>query len=498
MNNSHRFKEIASVALLSLVHRYPKIDLYLVSSSFWLFFYDTSQELNLNQTFLQIGFAIPEASHEQKCYAQENKSIIVIGNPEEIVKNIELLPKAPLIFVTIPTMSYSFRRRIWRENVIFEKFDFLCIPFVTFKDYIQVPIGSYQDIFFGDEVYMKKSMKTVLSSLEYIFGGFSRVFGVGDFASEISKGFEDGFTKSNKNRNILVMIDRNADLMNVIKVHNSYIGYLDELYELDQDVKLTIESISKILNISTKEAHKLKVFKDEDVLFEKIDDLPLNQALSKISNLNIRTTSIEEMQKEHKEIINEVSQAVKNSFELEVFKKIQEKTPNYEPDIYGRILCLDDSFKYLGFRLLSLLCIYKMEKETESIARLLSAKYSIKHFAKWNQIYEYLQKQDESTIKPPKEEINISNLSRSGLILSKILTRKKSNESFEFNPHYFSKESYIPFDRQRWFIIMIGGMCKTELSEFKKISKICRPNDEFIFMTTKLLSPNIFMKDLLE
>lgn len=139
-----------------------------------------------------------------------------------------------------------------------------------------------------------------------------------------------------------------------------------------------------------------------------------------------------------------------------------------------------------------------MENEAKSIARLLSARYSVKEIAKWNQMYDYLQKQNEISEKQPKEVRSISNLSNSAIILSNILTKKDNSKEFFVNPHYFSKEPVIPKDRQRWFVVLIGGMSDVELSEFRNVSNLCRPNDEFIFMTTKLTSPNNFMKELLE
>lgn len=82
-------------------------------------------------------------------------------------------------------------------------------------------------------------------------------------------------------------------------------------------------------------------------------------------------------------------------------------------------------------------------------------------------------------------------------LLGQILTDSWKRPNLPVKDSYVSSDEPLPDQKYRWFIGVIGGMSSTELRIFKKAASTCRPNDEFIFMTTDILSARQFMDDIL-
>ncbi|KAH0796059.1 hypothetical protein GPJ56_000127 [Histomonas meleagridis] len=462
-----------------------------------------AQKRSLELNLIKIGMQLPVFSRNSSqphstTILGQNDEIIVLGSPHNILKNSSLLPSNPLIFVTIPFESYIFRSSIWKHPVSFKGFGSLCFPFVPYKEYIRIPIGTFESLFISEGIFEVKALKGVLSCLEFVFGPFSRVYGVGKLSSEISQGFLNNNINHNA-RNMLILFDRSIDLLSMSQVNTSYIGLIEEFCCWDSfENSPTFESIAKILNVSTTETRNMKMFKSNDPTFDELLLMPITEALQSISNLDIRSTESERLQKEHMSVIQNIIRVFKNTFDYEVLTRIQNKEKNYDPKVYGRVLALDERTKLLGFRLLTILQCYGMKSEAESIARVLAFRHSLRTFAKWNQLDQFLSDVQIQIPDVLKSYPNKKSLSKLAAALSLILTREKKETAFPIKPNYFSNSDKIPSDKQRWFVVTIGGMTLAELWSFKKVASICRPNDEFVFLTTKLTAPNEFMAEIIE
>ena len=82
-------------------------------------------------------------------------------------------------------------------------------------------------------------------------------------------------------------------------------------------------------------------------------------------------------------------------------------------------------------------------------------------------------------------------------IVSSLIAYTCKRPNFPVTPNYKSTKSAVPPDKHRWFIFVAGGMTATELRMMRAAAKMCRPDDEFVFMTTEVLSPSHFMTNMI-
>lgn len=498
---SERFQQISYFSIINLKRLYPDVYFYFVESEFYYFFKSIVIKYDIKINFFELGSKVPimerKEEEERSHVLDPNDQIIVIGRPKEILK--KYIPPNPIIFVTIPFRSISFRSSVWRNA---------CLNFSEMTDmknmfiprsrlgYISIPIGDFNDIFLNDHIYGTKSLKSCVSLLDFVVGGFERVYGVGPLSSSILPGFIETNNGNYDEKNVLIMMDRIVDLMGIIKMNTSYIGTLQEYGVLDEKSEklLTPESLSFLMSIT--ESKNVSILDENDEIFKKLSLLPLDVALKQVQNLDIKTTEVEKSQQQHIKLLQSLNNIFNNTFFPEVFMKIQKQKKKYEPEIYGR--CIVDAPIDIGysFRLLSILNNYK-SKGTKSIARLVAVKHGLSKFAKWNRISDSIAKQKDL---PFAEKVNPkpSFTTLLGSILSWILTDKRKGNTFPIKEFYSSSNNQLTKEKKHWFILTVGGMSISELFAFKYIASKCRPNDEFIFLTTKMLNQNQFIHDLIE
>ena len=81
--------------------------------------------------------------------------------------------------------------------------------------------------------------------------------------------------------------------------------------------------------------------------------------------------------------------------------------------------------------------------------------------------------------------------------MSSLIAYTCKRPNFPVTLNYKSTKSAVPPEKHRWFIFVAGGMTATELRMMRATAKMCRPDDEFVFMTTEVLSPSHFMTNMI-
>lgn len=509
-NYFSRFYNIAGNALLCLREQFPKVYIYFFEPDYWLFFFNVAQEyvpdirvLDISKE-LPIGGERPKDKHPNE-YITSLDPIIYVGRPSHLISLCKVPPaiqrKNPVIFASIPIYSHSLKVEVWKMPINFRSFTSFCFPFLPFNHFLKISIGSFKQIFLHAPLYESKSLKAVLASLAFIFGRFSRVYAVGEFSSDISKGFLDICQTSEiaHGRNNLILFDRTIDLQSLMNVNDSYIGILEELDEWDHyQNKINLNFLNKALNVSN--ASNLPITTSNDPLFEKLKLLNLNDAMRKVSLTDVKNTTTENLVQDHTIVINELYKKIKNNYFIDLVSKIQKNQVDAKK--YGRCVCFSKPIKNkpdpnlsLAFRMLSSLHYARNTDATNSLASLLAATYGITAFSKWNQIDEIAIKTPK--IAPPQKISLISNsIGSIPALLGQFLTDEWSRQKFPIKESYMSTMNSLPNEKYRWFIGIIGGITASELEIFKKISQTCRPNDEFVFMSTEMISPKKFMENV--
>ena len=340
-------------------------------------------------------------------------------------------------------------------------------------------------------------MKEILSSLSSIFGRFERVYSAGSFSTHFAKPLYEAQTKEPCSiKNNLILIDRTVDLLNIIRIHDSYISFLEEVGAWDRtNDRFDPPKLAQILNISATEAEKLGLYTKNDPLFEKIALLNLPEATRQINTTEMQKNIPQQFLQNHTKVINWLNFSIINGYLIDLVLRIQRNM--IDALEYGRCVPLSPTGPSLAFRMLSILHYNGKTEATQSIARLLAAKFGISMFSKWNEA-------DEISMKAPF--IDAPSKLRSAIgpfvspivgLLGQILTDTWKRPNLPVKDSFVSTEAPLSEEKYRWFIGVLGGMSATELRIFKKASAACRPNDEFIFMTTDIISSRQFMDDII-
>lgn len=508
-----RFNDVAGTALLNLREQYPKVYFYFFEKDYWLYFFDISQQYTSDIKCLPIdqNIEIKERKSGEKpyIYLAPEDTILYIGRPSKLLAlcKMPLISSRPnpVIFVSIPILSHSLKFNVWKMPINFKAFTSLCFPFMPYKHFLKISVGSFKEIFLHAPLYQSKALKTVLASLAYIFGHFSRVYAVGSFSSDISKGFLDICHSSDipPGRNNLILFDRAIDLQSLMNVDESYIGILEELGLWDEyENRINKRKLANILGIPRNSVDKLPISTENDPLFAKVKLLTLSEANRTVGFTDFKNTTTENLIQDHTKVLNALYKRLMEEYFLDLVIKIQKNQVDAKK--FGRCVPLldlhdEEDFKRRGmclsYRMLSSLHYAQNKDATKSIARLLSAKYGITSFSKWNQIDEIAVTNEK--IAPPQKIADITkSITFIEALFGLILTDEWKRPKFPYKDSYLSTMNYLPNEKFRWFVGIIGGMTSIELSILKKIAEICRPNDEFIFMSTELLSPHEFMDNV--
>lgn len=490
---SEQIRRLSYLSILELTSKYPNARVFFVESEFYQFFRSIIIEQNEKISLFELGSAVEAVAH-----LSADEPIVVIGRPREILRMSKSIPPNPVVFATVPFRSVSLRAAVMqRSSLCFSALAEVKSAFIPRSrlGYVSLPIGRFNDIFFSNTFFEAKCLKTALELLDFAVGGFERVYGVGPVSSTVLPNFAETCTGGS---NVLVAMDRIVDLMGAIKMNTTYIGALQEYGVLDEESEciVKLESLLQLMGKSRNTSGKISILNESDDIFNNCALFPLDVAFQQIRNIDIKTTEMEKKQQQHLELLQKLININKNTFFPEVFLKIQNQQKKYEPEVFGRSIInapIDISY---SFRLLSILHSNKSKGET-SIARLIAAKYGVPSFAKWDRISESIKKQP---VLPLADNVNpsLSFDTLLGSILSWILTDKRKGNNFPYKEFYCSSKTNLSKEKRKWFILIVGGLCISELFMFKYIARKCRPNDEFVFITTKMLNQNEFMREVIE
>lgn len=503
-NYTTRLELVAKEGLISIQNQYPNAYFYFFEPEYWLYFYDVSNKFKLGINVLEITLdvMIKKRSGNQSpkvCLAPED-TIVYVGRPYQLLRylnhpNVKSRVN-PIVFVSIPLYSHTLKFDVWKRSVDFSSFNSLCFPFLPFRHFLQLSIGSFKNIFLGAPLFETKALKAALSSLAYLYGRFDRVYAIGSFSSEISKGFLDNCQPqdSQSGRNNLILFDRTIDILSLMIINNSYIGLAEELEIWDpMDDRIRNRALAGILNVPENQVAKYPIYTENDPLFPKLSLLNLEEALRNVRMSDIRNCTTENLVQDHTILLNWLNQEIKRQYFVDLSLKIMKGLVNAEQD--GRCIAINPFGPSLAFRVLSVLHHHKIGT-AKPLARLLAARFGLTMFSKWNQIDSICLK--TPFVKPP-EKIRVVNqqIGTIASLLGIILTDEWKRPNFPMNDSYVSSSTALSNEKRRWFVGVIGGMTSTELKIFKQIAKICRPNDEFVFMSTEIISGRKFMESVL-
>ncbi|OHT01364.1 hypothetical protein TRFO_07605 [Tritrichomonas foetus] len=500
-----RLENVAASALSNLHEQFPDVYFYFVEPEYWSYFYNISQKSNLKVHIIDVMAEIPisprTSSQTPQDFLDPKDKVLYIGRPFSLLQicktQVVMKRQNPIIFVSIPVYSYSLKIEVWKQPINFTSFSSLCFPFIPFRHYLQLAVGSFKKIFMTEPVYEEKAIKAALSSLMFIFGRFDRVYAVGHFSSSIAKGFLDCHdVQIQPGQNVLVLMDRTVDLLSIIRIHDSYINFLEELgcWNPNED-KMNPTALGKMLGKDPASASKLPIFSDQDDAFETLATQPLHDAMRRVNLTDIKNSKVENLAKYHTTVMQKISEFIVQGYLLDLVLKIQRRL--VDPIKYGRCVPLSPDGPSLAFRMLSILHFYGMNDEAKSIGRLLAAKFGLPMFSRWNQLDEIAMK--SARIDPPPQIKSINPILSSIVSLfGHIVADTWKRPNFPVHESYLSTQTALPDGKHRWFVGVIGGMSSTELRLFKKVAKICRPDDEFIFMSTGIVSARQFMKDIIQ
>ena len=500
-----RLDNVAESALINLKEQFPNVFFYFVEPDYWNYFYTISQRSNLNIKVVNILSDLPisprRAGQKAQDFLDPKDHVLYIGRPFsllQICKRPNVMNRTnPVIFVSIPVYSYSLKIEVWKMPINFTAFSSLCFPFIPYKHYLQLAVGSFRRIFLSEPVYEEKAIKAALTSMMFIYGRFDRVYAAGSFSSSIAKGFLDcQDVQIQPGQNVLVLLDRTVDLLSIIRVHDSYQNFLEESGVWDPlEDRINSSALGKILDVDPQTAAKLKIFSSEDTAFDILATQLLSDAMQKVNLTDIKNSTVENLHQHHTKVLQWLKKYMNQEYLTELVLRIQRN--ELDPEKYGRCVPLSPDGPSLAYRMLSMLHYNGNWDKAKSIGRLLAAKFGLPMFSKWNQLDEIAMK--SVRIEPPTQIKSINPVLSSFVSLfAHIIADTWKRPNFPIHESYVSSSTPLTQDKHRWFVGVIGGMSATELRLFKKIAKICRPNDEFVFMSTGIVSAKQFMKDVLQ
>ncbi|KAK8878163.1 hypothetical protein M9Y10_004928 [Tritrichomonas musculus] len=506
-NYLNLLENAALESLKKLRETFPGIYFYFFEPDYYLFFKKIAEkkipDIHVENILSNVSISKmrPKNLSARQCL-EINDQIFYIGRPYQLLQ-ICRLPvvksrENPVIFASIPLYSHSMRIEVWKTPVNFKSFTSLCIPFVPFPHYLQIACGTFKTLFINEPLFELKAVKEILSSLSSILGKFDRVYSAGSISTQFARAFSEAPQPSENGsiQNNLILIDRTIDLLNMIRIHDSYISFLEEVGAWDKSKdRVDPKKLSQILNITETEAQRLNMYTKDDPLFEKIALSNLPEAIRQINTTEMQKSIPEQFLQNHIKVIKWLNFSITNGYLIDLVLRIQRNMVDALE--YGRCVPLSPTGPSLAFRMLSILHYNGKTEATQSIARLLAAKFGISMFSKWNAADEISMK--TSLIEAPSKLKSAIGpfISPMVALLGNILGDTWKRPNLPVKDSFVSTEKPLTDEKRRWLVGVLGEMSATELRMFKKTAAFYRPNDEFVFMSTDIRSPRQFMDDIL-
>ena len=503
--SSQRFREIAVTALISLSQRYPNVHFCFVEEEFWLFFFDIIQHHDLPLNCLPLSKDMPPLTTRRpgqspRDFLQQGDVVAVIGRPYGILQGVDFISdNLRVLCVPIPVVSYTLQTSLWKHNCDVVGFAAMCCPFIPCREYVRVPIGTFRALFLGEPVYERKAMRAMLAALQFVFGKFERVYGIGEFSKSVTEGFMDATRDAGAvpdGRNIMIMVDRTVDLQSMVFVHGSYQGYLEELgIWKDRDSAAVPERLAPMLGMKhASDVESLPLFGERDDIFEVAALLSLTEAQKRISVSGIRTGIREQLQDLHQRILQSIQNTLRSEYMLDLLTQVQIGAVDAEKD--ARILVYSAYGHAVAYRMLSILKLQGKIDKAKGIAPLIATVTGLPAFAKWSALEPLLEQR--YSVEPPRQIRSVGRIIPTMVsVVSSLVADEWKRPNFPVETNYMSTKSPVAPDKHRWLIFVAGGMTATELRVLRMAVKNCRPDDEFVFMTTEIVSPNHFMTNLI-
>ena len=478
---SPHIKNFAIAALTSLTNIYPGCPIYL-DSLFYYFFDYIKREANIPIELFEIKKVMGPKTSED--------TVVVLGAPNSLTSFLPNINRqARTIFLTVPVQSFTFKFHIMRTPVNAVIFSGFCFPFSPRLKCLHLPIGSFSNFFLESNSFQIKALKASIITLAKIFGSFNRVYGVGELSSKIASKVVDNLSHIPTGNNNLVLLDRTLDLLTPLRFNESYIGYIEELYNFEEFDLFLHPSVHKALF-----KRLTGVTGVNDTLFDELSLLTLQEAKRRLSIKGVSSATENDLKNYHLQILNNIDFLMKDQYLLELFLQVQHNEK--DPVTQARILGVHESGPALSFRALSVLRA-QGKKSAEAYARYLGQAFGVQTFAKWARIDDYLQK----VVKCDAPSRALQMGTRIGPLVSvfaQIINDEWRRPNFPVQPNYLYTSTQLSDNPQRWFVIIPGGICGNELALMRSLAKSIRPNDEFAFMPTHMFSPTALMNEILK
>lgn len=470
----------AQVALTSISKIYCNSSVY-TDSTFYFFFVYIVQKYKIQLNVLSLDKPMQRM--------KDDDSVVVIGPPNEILHFTQNISRDCLvIYLSVPVASSSFKFNVLGQPVNAIKFGGFCLPFVPRKKCLYLPIGNFSHFFLEQNSYHVKALKAAIAATAHIFGGFNRVYGVGELSSKVASGVIDALSKDiPRMNNNLVVLDRTLDMETPLRFNETYIGFIEELYPFEEfDLEIPGPAQQPIFGRIT------PVTSVDDMIFNDIAVMSLPEVRRRLEVTNLGTVFSNELKNHHSSLVNNIENRMKVCYPKELFLDVQHKEK--DPITQARILGIGETGSILAFRALSVLRAQGENKKAEQYGRFLGQAFGVPAVAKWARIDGFLQN-------IPKVDVPSTQLSsRIGPLVAtfaQIIADQWKRPKFPVQPNYVYTSTPLVNEPQRWFVVIPGGLCGTELALMRSLAKNIRPNDQFVFMPTNMYSPDKLMAEIL-
>lgn len=478
-------EQVCKAALEHVTSFKPVPNFIMVDSLLWNFFFSISKRYNMPLNLIPLSRNIPAIS--------SNEIVGLLGRPREIEQFDHSLPPGTKVFIiTIPLESFLVKTNILKLPLSLVGFQSLCFPFLPTANTLLMPIGNFSSLFINEPVFESKAIKSCLVCLNELFGGISRTIGIGEYSSNLVRGYLDAISSISKlasdSPNILLSLDRDLDLITPISTCGTYLNLLEEFIPFDSiNFSVPAEYLSQVLKIHG------SFFSPSDDLFPQISIMTPSAAISYLKGLSIRPGERGTLKEGHLKILQHLIQLNETKYLLQLFLELENDTKKAEEK--GRILAIDDDAQ-LGYRFLSFLVALGKKSQAKSIARLIGRRFGIPMFSKWTRIEQMLPKRMNEVSPDGIKEIISSYPIQPVLptLLAKSMMEMPIND---VKNYYCSTAVSLPKKPLRWFVVVIGGITNNEIAMMKAVAAKCRPNDEMILVPTSIYSPSNFMREIL-
>ena len=467
-------------ALISVSKIYCNSPVY-TDSTFYFFFSYIAQKYKINLKILPLDKPMPQM--------KEDDSVVVIGPPAETLRFTHNISRnCQVIYLNTPVASTAFKFNILGQPVNAIKFGGFCLPFVPRKKCLYLPVGNFSHFFLEQNAYHIKALKAAIAATAHIFGGFNRVYGVGELSSKVASGVIDALSKDiPRMNNNLVVLDRTLDMETPLRFNETYVGYIEELYPFEEfDLEIPPQAQQPIFGRST------PITSVDDTMFDDISIMSLPEVRRRLEVSGLGTAFSNELKNHHMNLVNNIEGRMKVVYLKDLFLEMQHKEK--DPLTQARILGLGETGSILAFRALSVLRAQGENKKFEQYGRFLGQAFGIQAVAKWARIDSYLQNTPKVDVPSMQLSCRVGPLAAS---FAQIIADKWKRPKFPVQPNYIYTSTPLVNEPQRWFVVIPGGLCGTELALMRSLAKNLRPDDQFVFMPTNMYSPDKLMGEIL-